>query len=68
VTAVGAAIGVACAIETTRLMGYLLYEVSPRDPSTFGAALAVVALAAFTACIGPARRATRTDLIQALRA
>jgi putative ABC transport system permease protein len=65
---VGVAIGVAFAVETTRLMGYLLYQVSPRDPSTFGAAVTVVLLAALAACIAPARRATRTDPIQALRA
>ena len=67
-TALGAAIGVAFALQTTRLMGYLLYQVSPRDPSTFVAAVAVVTLAALAACLAPARRATRTDPIQALRA
>ena len=34
--------GAAAAFETTRLMGYLLYQVSPRDPVVFTAALAVV--------------------------
>jgi len=67
-TALGAAIGIAVAFQTTRLMGYLLYKVNPRDPTTFAAAVAVVTLAALTACAAPARRATRTDPIQALRA
>src|SRR5439155_1917326 len=49
VTAVGIVVGAACAFETTRLMGYLLYEVSPRDPWTFGAALVVVTAAAMAA-------------------
>jgi ABC-type antimicrobial peptide transport system permease subunit len=66
--ALGTAIGVACALQTTRLMGYLLYQVSPLDPPTFGIAVAIVTLAALAACIAPARRATRTDPIQALRA
>jgi ABC-type antimicrobial peptide transport system permease subunit len=66
--ALGTAIGVACALQTTRLMGYLLYQVSPLDPPTFGIAVAIVALAALAACVAPARRATRTDSIQALRA
>jgi len=66
-TAAGVAIGVGCAVETTRLMGYLLYQVNPRDPATFAAAIAVVTLVALAACMGPAQRATRTDLIQALR-
>jgi len=67
-TAVGAAVGVVFAWQTTRLMGYLLYRVSPRDPAMFGAAVAVVAVAALAACIAPAHRATRTDPIQVLRA
>src|SRR5262245_47570768 len=67
-TALGTAIGIAVALQTTRLMGYLLYQVSPRDPTTFAAAVVVVTLAALTACAAPARRATRTDPIQALRA
>jgi ABC-type antimicrobial peptide transport system permease subunit len=68
VTALGVAIGGACALGTTRLMGYLLYQVSPRDPATFIAALVFVALAALTACIAPARRAIRIDPLQVLRA
>jgi putative ABC transport system permease protein len=67
-TALGAAIGLACALQTSRLMGYLLYQVSPLDPPTFGIAVGVVILAALAACVAPVRRATRTDPIQALRA
>jgi hypothetical protein len=67
-TAIGVAIGITCAYLTTRLMGYLLYGVSPRDPVTFGAVVAVVSAAALAACLVPARRATRTDPLQALRA
>jgi ABC-type antimicrobial peptide transport system permease subunit len=67
-TALGTLIGVACALQTTRLMGYLLYQVSPLDPPTFGIAVGVVVLAALAACVVPVRRAIRTDPIQALRA
>jgi macrolide transport system ATP-binding/permease protein len=67
-TAAGATCGVACALVLTRLMGYLLYQVSPREPSIFAAAIALVILAAVAACVGPARRATRADPIQVLRA
>ena len=66
-TAVGVVLGITCAFETTRLMGYLLYQVSPRDPIVFAAAVAVVALSAAVACVIPAWRATRTDPAQALR-
>jgi predicted permease len=66
-TAGGVAIGVVAALQLTRLMGYLLYQVSPRDPLAFGSAVAVIAVASLTACLVPAWRATRTDPIQALR-
>ena len=68
VTAIGVAAGAACAFGTTRLMGYLLYQVSPRDPIVFAAALLVVAVSAAVTCLIPAWRATRTDPLQALRA
>jgi putative ABC transport system permease protein len=68
VTACGLAIGLGCALETTRLMGYLLFQVSPRDPAAFAVALGTVSLAALAACALPALRATRTDPLQALRA
>src|SRR5437667_52407 len=58
----------AAALELTRLMGYLLYNVSPRDPWAFGSAFAVIAVASLAACLVPAWRATRTDPLQALRA
>jgi len=68
VTATGIVVGAVCALAATRLMGYLLYHVSPRDPATFAGALALVVLGALAACIVPARRAIRTDPLQVLRA
>jgi ABC-type antimicrobial peptide transport system permease subunit len=66
-TAGGIAIGGLTAFQVTRLMGYLLYQVSPRDPLAFGSALAVIGVASLTACVVPAWRATRTDPLHALR-
>ena len=66
-TAIGVALGGLAAFQTTRLMGYLLYKVSPRDPSAFAAASVIVVVAALVACVVPAWRATHTDPIQALR-
>jgi putative ABC transport system permease protein len=66
-TAGGVVIGAAAALEVTRLMGYLLYQVSPRDPLAFGSAFAVIAVASLAACLAPAWRATRTDPLRALR-
>jgi putative ABC transport system permease protein len=66
-TAAGIVIGALAAVMLTRLMGNLLYKVSPRDPIAFGLALAVIAIASLTACFLPAWRATRIDPSQALR-
>jgi len=66
-TAGGVLLGAAVALALTRLLGNLLYNVSPRDPLAFGSALAVMAIASLAACFLPAWRATRTDPARALR-
>jgi macrolide transport system ATP-binding/permease protein len=63
----GVLLGAAVALGLTRLLGNLLYKVSPRDPLAFGAAFAVMTIAALTACFLPALRVTRTDPARALR-
>jgi len=63
----GIAVGTAVALGVTRLMGDLLYKVSPRDPVAFVSAFVVMTVAALTACFLPAWRATRTDPVRALR-
>jgi predicted permease len=67
-TTTGIIIGTALALLLTRLLGNLLYQVSPQDPLAFAAAFAVMTLASVAACFLPAWRATRIDPIQALRA
>jgi ABC-type antimicrobial peptide transport system permease subunit len=66
-TGAGIVLGAAAAIGLTRLLGDLLYRVSPRDPLAFGIALAVMVVASAGACFVPAWRATRIDPLQALR-
>ena len=66
-TATGVVVGTVIALAGTRLLGYLLYKVSPRDPLAFASALAIMTLASLTACLLPAWRATRTDPVRALR-
>jgi macrolide transport system ATP-binding/permease protein len=66
-TAAGIVAGTVAALASTRLLGYLLYNVSPRDPLSFGSAFVVITIASLAACFLPAWRATRTDPLQALR-
>jgi predicted permease len=63
----GVLLGVGVALLLTRLLGHLLYKVSPRDPLVFAAAFIVMGIAAVAACFLPAWRATRTDPAHILR-
>ena len=65
--AVGTALGLAIAVAVTRLMGELLYGVSPTDPIVFGAVIGIIVLVGFAACWLPARRAAALDPLTALR-
>jgi putative ABC transport system permease protein len=64
----GVAIGVAGAFALTRVLGQLLFEVTPTDPPTFIAAVVLLAAAALTAAAIPAWRAAHVDPVVALRA
>jgi putative ABC transport system permease protein len=63
----GVGVGLLASFALTRVIASQLWEVSPRDPLTLGAAVAVVALAGLAACYFPARRATKVDPMVALR-
>ena len=67
VTGVGILVGAAAALLLTRLLGYMLYNTSPRDPLAFGSALLVMLIAALAACFVPAWRASHVDPLRALR-
>ncbi len=66
-TAGGVLLGAAVALGLTRLLGNLLYKVSPRDPAAFSSAIVVMMVVALAASILPAWRATRTDPVRTLR-
>jgi predicted permease len=63
----GAALGLIAVAVLGRLLRDLLFQVSPADPTSVVAAVAVLALAAVAGCILPARRATAVDPLVALR-
>jgi putative ABC transport system permease protein len=64
----GAALGLCGAWAATRVLGDLLYELSPNDPATFAVGAALLAVVATAASYVPARRAARVDPVVALRA
>lgn len=66
-TAAGVLFGIVAALALTRLLGQLLYKVSPHDPLVFGFALAVMTIAAISSCLLPAWRASRTHPARVLR-
>jgi putative ABC transport system permease protein len=63
----GVAIGLAGALNLTRLLHSLLFEVSPLDPATCVGVTAMLVAVSVLACYIPARRATKVDPIVALR-
>ena len=63
----GVAIGLLASLAATRLLAGMLFGVSPLDPLTFAAVVALLVTAAVLASFVPARRATRVDPMVALR-
>jgi putative ABC transport system permease protein len=63
----GLALGLAGALAASRLLGRVLFEVSPTDPATLAAVSGSLALVALVASAVPAWRAARVDPVQALR-
>jgi predicted permease len=68
VAVAGAAVGLLGALVAGRALSSLLYEVSPLDPMTLTAVPALLGVVAVLATLAPARRATRADPVESLRA
>ena len=65
---IGLLIGLVGLLAAMRLLGSLLFEISPHDPwAIFGAATLMLAVSAM-ACYLPARRASNVDPLETLRA
>jgi ABC-type antimicrobial peptide transport system permease subunit len=63
----GLLVGLLAAWGLTRVMGRLLFGVSPSDPLTYATVLVLLSAVALLACWIPARRATHVDPGVALR-
>jgi predicted lysophospholipase L1 biosynthesis ABC-type transport system permease subunit len=64
----GVACGLVLALATTRLLGSLLFHVSPMDPLTYAIACVALCGAAALASYIPSRRTAAVDPVEALRA
>ncbi|MFL5580409.1 MAG: ADOP family duplicated permease [Gemmatimonadaceae bacterium] len=64
----GAALGLGGALAVSRTLRTLLFEVRPTDPTTLAAVTGILLVVALVASWLPARRATRIDPLEALRA
>ena len=63
----GVAVGLAAAFATTRVLGSLLFDVTPTDPVTLASVAFLLLAVALAATLWPARRATKVDPMMALR-
>jgi ABC-type antimicrobial peptide transport system permease subunit len=65
--AAGVALGLAALVPLSRAYRSYLFEVSPADPASLAAAVALLVTAALAAAYVPARRAAGIDPLTALR-
>lgn len=65
--AVGLGLGLLLAFGVTRVIGLLMFEVTPQDPPVFTGVVLTIAAVGLLASLVPARRATRTHPTAALR-
>ncbi|HEV2447746.1 MAG TPA: ADOP family duplicated permease, partial [Candidatus Sulfopaludibacter sp.] len=63
----GLALGLALAVSLARYLSSVLYQVRPRDPLTLLGVSVVLLVVGALAIAAPARRAARTDPMEALR-
>ena len=67
ITGVGIVVGLAGSLLLTRVMQFMLFEISSTDPITFIVIPIVLVIVATVACLFPARRAAKTNPMATLR-
>jgi ABC-type antimicrobial peptide transport system permease subunit len=64
---IGVTLGLAGAFGVGRILQSLLVQTGPNDPITLGGITLLLVMVGVTACLWPARQATRLDPVTALR-
>jgi putative ABC transport system permease protein len=67
VIVIGVVSGLGASLVMSRIIASQLWRVSPYDPVTIAGVAAILILTGTLACVGPARRATGIEPVQALR-
>lgn len=67
-TAIGIVVGIGAALASSRVLSSMLYNISPLDPATYALVTVALVSVALLACWLPARRASRTSPLEALKA
>jgi putative ABC transport system permease protein len=65
---IGIGVGTVGALLLSRLITSLLFNVTARDPITYAGVVVLLIATAVVACVVPARKALRIDVVSALRA
>jgi ABC-type antimicrobial peptide transport system permease subunit len=68
VASTGTGIGLTLSYFGTRLIQSMLFDVSPLDPASYVAAVLTFTMVVAVACLGPAWRAVRVQVVEVLRA
>jgi predicted permease len=64
---IGLTLGLGAALAAGQVLQSMLVQTSARDPLTLAAIVVLLIAVSLAACLGPARRATRLDPLDALR-
>ena len=64
---IGLTLGLAGAVGVSQLLASVLFQTGSRDPVLLTAIVSLLVVVSMTACLWPARRATRLDPVNALR-
>jgi putative ABC transport system permease protein len=65
--AIGLTLGIAGAVGVSKLLSSVLFQTGTRDPVLMTGIVALLIVVSTSACLWPARRATRLDPVNALR-